>query len=287
MSDAGKSTRTAASRQKQVRPKRELGKVLASVRQVIRVQHVAETEAIWTWGAADLKGLPTEFNLCIWNLWKQSGGENFKAEFRALMNQSELFLGQEALLSRDAIALFAWPSRETIHAATYRRMDGKRDGVITISVAKTAFPPKRVISVTAEPVLKTTKAALLTYYRSDPLPQTSSVAVVNFHSTLIRMPRTAKAEILRIIENLENHDGPIIFAGDFNTFSRQHFIEMEKALNIIGVRHIAPKNEPRRRLARLDQLFLRGFEVLEFTIDTSFKHSDHFPIVCRLRFAKA
>lgn len=269
---------------KQVKPKRDLRKVFASMRQVIRVHHVAEGEAIWRWGKALKASLPSELTLCVWNVWKQSGGKSFEFEFKHLTAEADLFLGQEALITREALSLFARPPFEVIHAATYRRMDGCRDGVITLSTSPTVVPPKRIISATAEPLLRTTKAALLTYYYMGDVSK-SLLAVVNFHSTLLRRPKTAHQEILRIIEHLESHEGPVIFAGDFNTFSKAHFREMEKALKLLGIIHILPKEEPRKRLARLDQLFVRGLEVTSLHVDTSFKHSDHFPLICKLSLA--
>ncbi|MCX6124906.1 MAG: hypothetical protein NTV34_09190 [Proteobacteria bacterium] len=268
-------------RLKKLKPDRPLRKVLASVSQVVKVQHVSDRESIWRWGLAKENYLAENFTISIWNLWKQAGGHGFFKEFEFLCDSCDLFLAQEALISRSAIALFARPGCEAVHAATYRRRDGCRDGVMTIARTAARGDPIRIISATVEPLLKTTKAALLTYYRmiSDVGPM---LAVVNLHSTLMRRPRTARLEMLRIIEHLENHEGPIIFGGDFNTFSKVYLREVERALLLLKIEHVYLPIDPRKNLAKLDQLFVRGLEVREIQVATNMIHSDHFPIVAKL-----
>lgn len=278
-----------AASHKLSKPRRNVRKVLASVRQVVRIEHVAEHESIWIWGEAKqkelCKGTRKSIKVCVWNIWKQSGGKEFVLEFEKLAVDVSLFLCQEALLNRDAIRLFVQDDFEAVHAATYRRLDGCRDGVATLSKAVVANP-MRVISFTTEPLLKTTKTALVTFYKIFE-HQDLKLAVVNFHSTLLRTPKTAVQEVNRIAEAFEDHPGPVLFAGDFNTFSRPHFREMSKALYNLGFEHAKIEADPRTSLGRLDQVFTRGLIVKSIHVDSTIRHSDHFPIVCELEVASS
>ena len=272
--DAEKKMRVKISR-----PKRPIKNVLASVRQVIKVQHVADQDSIWIWGKPHKKHLPLHVKFVIWNLWKGSGGAKFRQEFKALVEASDLALTQEALLTHEMIACSAVTGYQVVHGATYRRVDGCRDGVMTLCSAELAKAPERVISGTAEPFLKTTKASLLTYYRYGNAER-ETLAVANLHSTLMRRPRTAGLEIRRVIERLEEHDGPVIFAGDFNTFSKAYLREIIKALKILDIEHVDILLDPRTRTGKLDQVFVRGIKINKILVDVSFKQSDHFPILC-------
>lgn len=267
------------SRVKISRPKRPIKSVLASVRQVIKVQHVADQDSIWIWGKAQKKALPLHLKFVIWNLWKGSGGVKFRQEFTALVGASDLALTQEALLTHDMITCSAMPGYQAVHGATYRRVDGCRDGVMTLCSAELAKAPERVISGTAEPFLKTTKASLLTYYRYGSSGD-AILAVANLHSTLMRRPRTAGMEIRRVIERLEEHNGPVIFAGDFNTFSKAYLREIIRALEILDIEHVDILLDPRTRTGKLDQVFVRGIKINQIFVDVNFKQSDHFPILC-------
>jgi endonuclease/exonuclease/phosphatase (EEP) superfamily protein YafD len=261
------------------RPKRPLGKVFASVRQVVRVQHVSDQESVWIWGEASEAFIPKKIRFAVWNLWKGSGGVEFEKEFISILGEADLILTQEALLTHEMLILATRPGFEAVHAATYRRMDGCRDGVMTLCRAKQAQPPERVISGTAEPLLKTTKASLLTFYRYGNGAR-EVLAIANLHSTLIRSPRTAGLEIRRVIERLEEHPGPVIFAGDFNTFSRAYLREMSKALAVLDIEHVIIPQDPRTRTSKLDQVFVRGISIEKIEIDVKFKNSDHYPIIC-------
>lgn len=92
---------------KKVAPKRPMGKVLQSVRQVMKITHVAEEEAIWQWGEPRAAALPEVIEVGVWNIWKGSGGEPFISEYRRMVANCHLLLAQEALLTLKALAQFA------------------------------------------------------------------------------------------------------------------------------------------------------------------------------------
>ncbi|MCX6117494.1 MAG: hypothetical protein NT027_08135 [Proteobacteria bacterium] len=272
-------------KQKLSKPKRSVAKVIASVKQVVKIAHISDEEAIWRWGHAErpflLDNQNQIFRVGIWNVWKQSGGDQFEEEFTSFASRLDVVICQEALLTDMALRLFAQNGFEAIHAGTYRRLDGCRDGVLTMAKVAAIGNVHRVLSKTPEPLLKTTKAALVSFY---PVQAGGApLAVVNLHATLIRSPKSAGNEVRRIIESIEFHEGPVIFAGDFNTFSERYLDEMSKALAAIGCHHVVIENDPRVKLARLDQVFIKNLDLKSVSIDVMTKHSDHFPIVCEFK----
>jgi endonuclease/exonuclease/phosphatase (EEP) superfamily protein YafD len=264
------------------KPTRQMHKVLKSVSQVLGIQHVPAKDALWTWGQPSLPHVDESktIHVAIWNIWKQNGGDQFRKEFSQIALGADLFLCQEALLTLQDLSFFVSHDHEATHGATYRRRDGCRDGVLTLAKYPQCEAPIRVVSATSEPLFKTTKAALVTYY---PLAKDNNkkLAVINLHATLLRRPQTADLEMRRIIEPLEQHDGPAIVAGDFNTFSNHYLDAMSASLEMLGFKHAAISHDPRVPTARLDQAFYRGLNLLEIRVDTSYRYSDHFPILCK------
>jgi endonuclease/exonuclease/phosphatase (EEP) superfamily protein YafD len=246
---------------------------------VFNVQHISEQDSVWTWGTPSSKKLSPRIRLLVWNIWKQSGGDVFAKEFDERTVKADLVVTQEALIDLESVGFFAMDGFETTHAATYRRKDGARDGVLTLSRAKAIKPPIRVISRTTEPILKTTKAALISEFEIEG-HSSEHLIVVNIHASLMRRPKTAGQEMHRIIEYIEHHDGPVLVAGDFNTVSHHYMREVEHALESLGIYRVTPEAEPRKQFAQLDQVFARGLRALSCYVDTTAKSSDHFPIIC-------
>jgi endonuclease/exonuclease/phosphatase (EEP) superfamily protein YafD len=263
-----------------VKPKRPYVKVFASVRQVLRVEHVHLDEAIWHFGKSFNERLPESFTATIWNVWKGAGGDSFFSDYNRLAVRSDLMLVQEALLIPSMIKAFAQPEWEFVHAATYRRLDGARDGVLTASSVKQKIDPIRVICKRPEPIFKTTKASLITSYE---LANGEKLLVINIHSTLIRSAVGAELEIAHVLSHLPQHDGPILFAGDFNTFSYQYLDRIQSAMEHYGLSRVVIPNDPRTKLGQLDQVFIRGMRCERIQIDTNVQSSDHFPIIATFK----
>ncbi len=266
---------------KKVTPKRPMGKVLQSVRQVLQITHVSEEEAIWQWGEPRAAALPEIIDIGVWNIWKGSGGEKFISEYRRMVADCHLLLAQEALLTLKALAQFAPTGYLALHGATYRRKDGIRDGVMTVSAATADGEPQRILCLAPEPLLNTTKASLVTTYKIENMDKL--LCVVNIHSTLIRSPAMAVRELEQVLSYISHHVGPILFAGDFNTFSNAYITEVDRVLASIGLSRVVIEGDPRTTTTALDQIYVREIEVLHAKVDISYQHSDHFPILARLK----
>lgn len=266
---------------KKVAPKRPMGKVLQSVRQVMRITHVSEEEAIWQWGEPKSSALPEVIDVGVWNIWKGSGGEAFISEYRKMVANCHLLLAQEALLTLKALAQFAPTGYLALHGATYRRKDGIRDGVMTVSAAHADGQPQRILCLAPEPVLNTTKATLVSTYKIENTDKL--LCVVNIHATLIRRPAMAVRELEQVLSYIAQHSGPILFAGDFNTFSKAYITEVDRVLSSIGLSRVIIEGDPRTTTTALDQIYIRDIEVLHAKVDTTFQHSDHFPILAKLK----
>ncbi len=261
---------------KAIKPRRPYRQILQSLGKVVKINREIATP-VWLcgnaehneWGAWPLR-------LTIWNMFKGLGGEHFYNDFRLLSFQSDLVLLQEALLSRRSLMELSPDGFLGVHGASYERIDSLRDGVMTLARMMTSEAPQRILCKYPEPVLKTPKAALVTSYALENGPE--GLMVVNLHATLIRTIKRAVEELDHLIHQLPLHQGPIIFAGDFNTFTPRYFKAVAGKLEELGLHYVPIPGDPRRPVDHLDQLFVRGLQVKEIWVDTRIKSSDHFPI---------
>lgn len=267
---------------KKSRPKRSLRSSVGSLGQVWSIEPVTAADCLWTQGRADRSEFGEEIRVAVWNMQKGVGGYLFEHDFRSLCYGSELVLTQEALLSDRSMRTFREPGFELIHAASYRRRDGLRDGVMTASRVPSHPDALRVVCKYPEPLFRTPKVALVNSY---PLAgRAESLLVINLHATLVRSARGAGEEMLHLLEHLPEHSGPIILAGDFNTFTPNYLRSITNVLRQIDLHFVPIPGDPRPQTQALDQVFVRGIDVKQIKIDTMIKNSDHFPVVATLKF---
>lgn len=264
---------------KRQKPPRSYKAVMHSLAQVWRIERVVAEESIWQLGLSSMESLPLEnIRIAVWNLWKGAAGISFEHDYRILCYRSDLVLTQEALLSQRSIHVFCEPGFHVVHAASYMRKDRLRDGVMTVS--RVSPDPSRLVRVVCkypEPVLKTPKVALVSFY---PIAgMTTELMVVNIHATLIRLKSAAVEEMEHLLAHLPDHKGPILLAGDFNTFTAGYLKAVHSVLMQVGLEYIAIPNDPRAPTQALDQVFCRGLDVQHIEVDTTIKQSDHFPIL--------
>lgn len=271
-----------SKRRRRIKPRRPYRQVLRSLSKVVKIKRDID-HPIWlsgqaehqVWGAWPLR-------LTIWNIFKGNGGEHFYNDFRLLSFQSDLILVQEALLSRRSMQELSPSGFLGVHGASYERLDKLRDGVMSLGRMNLDQSPQRILCKYPEPLLKTPKAALITHYRLAARQET--LMVINIHATLIRTIKRAVDELEHLIEHLPEHQGPLIFAGDFNTFTPRYFKAVAGKLERLGLQYVAIADDPRRSMDKLDQLFVRDIRVVKAWVDTKIRSSDHFPIRALLEF---
>ncbi len=265
------------------KPKRSYKAVIKSLRAVTKITLLGQEDAICSYGKPSMLAIPKDiFKVVVWNLYKGSGAHSFENDFSLLLHQSDLFLAQEALLSPRGFLTFLKEGFQVIHAASYQRKDGVRDGVMTISKVKAQDDLlTRILCINPEPIFKTPKVTLVSCF---PLAESEHpLLVINTHATLIRTPAKALDEIQNVLSRLPIHEGPAIFAGDFNTFTPKYLKVIEEELFRFGFEHVKISNDPRKYAAKLDHVFVKNLEVINVNVETHIQTSDHFPISLSLK----
>lgn len=150
-------------------------------------------------------------------------------------------------------------------------------GVCTISSVrsvKTIFLLSRYL----EPVTKTPKMAICTYYpieRAD-CPPEQSLLVLNSHGINFRLRRPFLDQMLQFEEQLRHHVGPIILVGDFNTWEKGRVRILEQVAQKIGLTHITfPPGIKTVRGHELDRVYVRGGVAMQPRVFVNAAASDH------------
>ena len=208
-------------------------------------------------------------NIAVWNVYKLQKG-NWQSEIKKLQSKNTIMLLQEAVDSKTLLNLFqpqGW-SAEQAYAFSFSNQIA---GVMTVSKPS----PEQVCAFNqAEPLLPFPKTALLSMYR---LSNQQQLAVVNIHSVNFTLDLDVfKGQISNILDYMQNFDGPIIFAGDFNTWDQRRLALLKNEFAQFDLQQV--KFSPDERLtvfnAPLDHIFYRGFTLKEARSQST-SASDH------------
>lgn len=217
----------------------------------------------------------------VWNIYK-ARRRNWMDDFQALSADRDLVLLQEAVLKAPSDSLFTSSRRlEWTMARSFRDpVSGVEHGVKTGAVAR-ACSAHFYLSRYTEPLSQTQKLLLATEYAMAPAAaQVETLLVLNMHAINFVSVQKYVAQLDQLDTVLQRHSGPVILAGDFNTWSAQrlgHFLDV-----VLGAGLVEATMERRRRLAHLnrhlDHVFFRGLELRTIASLSHIQSSDHAPI---------
>jgi endonuclease/exonuclease/phosphatase (EEP) superfamily protein YafD len=219
-----------------------------------------------------------DFVLTSWNIYK-GGMDGVYDDLEYMIEQSDFVLLQEFLLGSEQEEQIEKLTHLHWAVAKSFKDSGEWTGVATVSKWQ-PYESLPVRSPGAEPFSNTPKMSLITKYK---LNSGEELWIVNTHALNFDITHQAfKDQIDSLKTILETHQGPMIFAGDFNTWSdvrREYLIQVTESLGLVR----ADIENPLGFLnATLDHLFYRGFSHVEAYFLTEVSTSDHNPL--RLEF---
>jgi endonuclease/exonuclease/phosphatase (EEP) superfamily protein YafD len=158
---------------------------------------------------------PGSIKMLIWNLYKGQR-DSFEDSFLKLIKSKNILILQEMYLDRKMLSLFNGLSGFSIVGATSFMDDGIRTGVLTASQS-TVRDSRYIKSNFTEPLSRTPKMSLLNYYSVRGFK--SHLLVVNIHAINFVTISEYENQLKDLFLKVKEYRGPIIFAGDFNTWS--------------------------------------------------------------------
>lgn len=237
---------------------------------------------------------PERFCVLNWNIAKQNHRLDWWHEFSQVLHhyRPHLFFFQEARLpwpfstpqfvpaDAELTTELSWYfTPNLIHF--FQRYAA---GVLTASTAQT-LSSRALHSQHREPFLQTPKVALIAEYPIAGSPQT--LLTINVHGINFVHSHKFQAQLHQIEAAIAHHAGPLILAGDFNTWHSKRtdmLYESVQRLNLQPVQFAPDCHQQLKRFllsAPLDHVFYRG---LQFHPDRTkvlgeLDSSDHKPMV--------
>ncbi|MDP9317447.1 MAG: endonuclease/exonuclease/phosphatase family protein [Chloroflexota bacterium] len=224
------------------------------------------------------RGVPLEVD--VWNTFKGKR-ERYYDVLSEQTADAELILLQEfrhdPLLEMSHRRIFAGRDADMAVSFYTRPNYEAPTGVCTVSAVrslKTLF----LLSRYQEPVTKTPKMAICTYYPIDrpDCPPDEALLVLNSHGINFRLRRPFLDQMLQFEAQLRHHVGPIILVGDFNTWEQGRVRILEAVAHSIGLKHIAfPQGVKSVRGHQLDRVYARGGDAVQQRVVVDPGASDH------------
>ncbi len=215
-----------------------------------------------------------QLNVLVWNIYKQSK-DNWQSALNLLSADKQLLLLQEASMTKPFkqwLVAGNWISNQV---SAFKAL-GSGAGVINIAQK---LPEKACAYTSTEPWLRLPKSALFSQYR---LSTGDTLAVVNIHAINFTVGTDEyRSQISALEALLKQHSGPIVFAGDFNSWSEYRVEAMKQILRAANLKEVVFEPDHRTQFItglRLDHVFYRGLVVKNAKAPQS-DASDHNPLL--------
>ncbi len=224
-------------------------------------------------GQAEQTELQQIFKLLVWNIQKAESGEKWQSDFQKLASQNDVLLLQEGYLNSiyektvNTITRFLWLF------ATSFIYQGHETGVVIGTKIK-PIKTQWLRSPGREPLLNSPKMAIISKFN---LAQSHlKLLVANIHGINFVSNNTFYEHISQVISALETHQGPIIFAGDFNTWNTGRLNYLKEQCERLGLSAVKFNEDP--RYLPLDHIYYRNLKPQEAKVLSSINSSDHYPL---------
>lgn len=220
--------------------------------------------------AIDVDG---QLSILVWNIYKQQRA-NWAQELTALAKGKQLILLQEASMSAKFKAWLKQTKWNGFQVNAFKAFN-VTTGVLNLS---TELPLSICGYTELEPWIRLPKSAIYAVYR---LSNGQELAVINIHAINFTYKTASYEQQLdTLFLQAQKHQGPMIVAGDFNSWSLARvsvLAERLKKLNLEEM-HYQPDSRTSFNGLALDHVFARGLSVKKATTVAT-DASDHNPIV--------
>ena len=210
----------------------------------------------------------SRFHLITWNVHKgQETG--WQEDLERLSKRADFVLLQEATqhqnLSTFSTALF-------VSSFSFKDL---LSGVKTFTQTQ---PEWYCGGGVAEPIIQIPKVASI---MNLPLEKGNSLLIINVHLINFEWGISAyQVQLEQLFSFVENHQGPIIMAGDFNAWNEERLNLVNSLIKKYGLNSVALSQDERVRFLGypLDYIFMRGVKVVSATSEVV-TSSDHNPLL--------
>ena len=249
---------------------------------VSRIQS-CEITPVMNENISDTQGLdPEKISFLNWNIYK-GNGDRWQHDLSTFAQSHDVMTIQEVLLDDELAGLleshdFNWVMNTAFH------LDGVAAGVMTVAssdaVHSCGFKDK-------EPLIRVPKSTLISYYAINGSEQ--RLLVANIHSINFTLGIDSyRKQLEKLHDAIEHHEGPMIVAGDFNSWNDDRVKEVAELIDKLSLSEIeyAINNKTHVFGNAIDHIFYRQLELVSNQV-WQVASSDHNPISVDFRFHTA
>lgn len=219
-----------------------------------------------------------ELRVLSWNLHKNED-HGWEADLARFAAASDLLLIQEAALTVGLQRSLRDAGYDWLLASAFVRHH-HATGVLSAARVR---PASACVQRVFEPLLRLPKSAVITRYALPGGSQT--LAVANLHSINFTLGlRAYRTQLEAVARELADHRGPLIVAGDLNTWSAPRLAIVHDVMQRLGLVSVLPSVDTRSRVLghQVDFIFVRGLAVVRAEAP-EVGSSDHNPVLATLR----
>jgi endonuclease/exonuclease/phosphatase (EEP) superfamily protein YafD len=238
---------------------------------------------------AELTAVPKIFRVLDWNVHK-GADKSLTRDFATIGQGVHFSIFQEAVENdlwaanlTQAQPALRWSLVRSFFSESesdYHGYTGVALGSMVASIQETPL-----ISTVTEPFSNTPKTALVAEYPIEDSSET--LLVINVHMINFVGDGAFVTQLMQIINTVKNHKGPLVMAGDFNTWSDSRIYRLAQAAKSLGAERIPINNyygSP--MIYPYDHIFIRGLKVREAHTLEHIQTSDHLPLLVELEVEK-
>lgn len=213
-----------------------------------------------------------------WNVLKFKRDNSF-SDLMTLAGKSDIAFVQEAVHSQEIQKNTA---KDASMDWTFFKSFCRDYGATGVQTG-TRFLQQSVEAILApaiEPIVNTPK---VTGYSTIEI-QGVKVLLINVHGLNANKGLDFEKHMDQIYEEAKLFLGPIIWAGDFNTWNPLRIAYLNAKAKALGMTLLKPEKDHRKQ--KLDHILVRGFNVKSVTVLDTYLTSDHFPVRAELEFVQ-
>ncbi|MGL4475306.1 MAG: endonuclease/exonuclease/phosphatase family protein [Shewanella sp.] len=213
-----------------------------------------------------------KLSIGVWNIYKQQKPQ-WEGQLTKMVTANQLLLLQEASLTPTLKSFLAKTHSEVVMARAFSGFN-VINGVMNIAKASAL---ESCAWLAKEPWIRLPKSALVTHYA---LSNGQTLLVINIHSINFEWGnKRFHSQLMALTDAIETHTGPLIIAGDFNTWRQARQTMVLKFIEKFNLSEAVPLDDHRTRVFghTLDHLYYRGLTLTSVSVENILS-SDHNPI---------
>ncbi len=224
---------------------------------------------------------PARITLLTWNIYKQSR-PNWLSDFQQLSHDKDLLILQEAHMDEALDAVLADSTYHWLMTTAFY-YQANATGVLTAA----RVPSSRHCALyTREPLIRVPKTILLSTYTL--AGQHQRLLVANVHGINFSLGLAAyRAQFRALGKVLRHHQGPIILAGDFNTWRKDRQLLLDQLSKELSLQKVDYASHYRITIFGnpIDHVYYRGLKLVA-AASPRVSSSDHNPLVVTFKLGE-